>query len=99
MRLNGMSEVPRGKKQGMDISKLKDKDREVAELIGIENYQKLISRYGGGNIYIPSASLLNREELKAEIRREYNGDNAAKLGQQYGLSARTIVRIVTKKEL
>ena len=63
MRLNGMSGVPRGKEQVMDISKLKDKDREVAELIGFENYQKLISRYGGGNIYIPSASLLNREEL------------------------------------
>lgn len=83
----------------MNISKLKDKDREIAELIGIENYQKLISRYGGGNIYIPSASLLNRDELEAKIRREYNGDNAAELGNEYGLSARTIIRIVTKKPM
>ena len=26
----------------MDVSKLKDKDREIAELIGIENYERLI---------------------------------------------------------
>lgn len=83
----------------MDISKLKEKDREVAELIGAENYQKLISKYGGSNIYIPSASLLNRDELAMVIRREYNGDNAAELGKQYGLSARTIMRIVTKKPM
>lgn len=83
----------------MDISKLKAKDREIAELIGAENYQKLISKYGGTNIYIPSASLLNRDKLEKEIKQQYNGDNAAELGKEYGLSARTIVRIVTKKPM
>lgn len=83
----------------MDISKLKAKDREIAELIGAENYQKLISKYGGTNIYIPSASLLNRDELEKKIKQQYNGDNAAELGKEYGLSARTIVRIVTKKPM
>lgn len=81
----------------MDISKLKAKDREIAELIGIENYMRLVSQYGGTNIYIPSASLLNRDKLEKEIKQQYNGDNAAELGKKYGLSARTIVRIVTKK--
>lgn len=53
----------------MDISKLKAKDREIAELIGIENYMRLVSQYGGTNIYIPSASLLNRDKLEKEIKQ------------------------------
>lgn len=83
----------------MDISKLKVKDREIAELIGIENYIRLVKQYGGSNIYIPSASLLNRDVLEKQIKQQYNGDNAAELGKEYGLSARTIVRIVTKKPM
>lgn len=83
----------------MDISKLKAKDREIAELIGVDNYVRLIKQYGGSNIYIPSASLLNRDELEKEIKLRYNGDNADELGKEYGLSARTIVRIVTKKPM
>lgn len=83
----------------MDISKLKAKDREIAELIGIENYMRFVNQYGGTNIYIPSASLLNRDQLEKKIKQQYNGDNAAELGKEYGLSARTIVRIVTKKPM
>ena len=83
----------------MDLSKLKAKDREIAELIGIENYMRLVNQYGGSNIYIPSASLLKRDELEKEIKQQYNGDNAAELGKKYELSARTIIRIVTKKPM
>lgn len=83
----------------MDLSKLKDKDREIAELIGVENYVRLVNQYGGSNIYIPSASLLKRDELEKQIKRRYNGKNAAELGKEYGLSARTVMRIVTKKSM
>ena len=81
----------------MDISKLKDKDREIAELIGVDKYALLVSKYGGGYIYIPTLSSLMRSENAAEIKRQYNGGNAAELGKKYGVSARTIVRIVTQK--
>ena len=81
----------------MDISKLKDKDREIAALIGVENYALLVSKYGGGYIYIPTLSSLMRSENVAEIKRQYNGGNAAELGKKYGVSPRTIVRIVTGK--
>lgn len=83
----------------MDIRKLKEKDREIAELIGIENYMRLVNQYGGTNIYIPAAYLLNRENLEKKIKEQYNGGNATELGKKYGLSARTIVRIVTKKPM
>ena len=81
----------------MDISKLKDKDREIAELIGVENYTRLINKYGGTNIYIPSQSTTKRSELSEELKQQYNGDNAAELGKKYNLSARTVIRMITKK--
>ena len=81
----------------MDINKLKDKDREIADLIGVDKYVLLVSKYGGGYIYIPTLSSLMRSENVAEIKRQYNGENAAELGKKYGVSARTIVRIVTGK--
>ena len=81
----------------MDISKLKDKDREIAELIGVDKYALLVSKYGGELLYIPTLSSVMRNENIAEIKRQYNGGNAAELGKKYGLSARTIVRIVTGK--
>lgn len=81
----------------MDISKLKAKDREIAELIGAENLTALAHKYGGSYIYIPTLSTLQRTELEDKIKQRYNGDNADELGKEYGLSARTIIRIVTKK--
>ena len=83
----------------MDLSKLKAKDREIAELIGEDNLTLLAHRYGGSYIYISTLSTLERSELLEKIKKRYNGDNAAELGREYGLSARTIVRIVTKKPM
>lgn len=81
----------------MDISKLKDKDREIAELIGKEKYELLINRYGGTNIYIPAQSTTERSELAKKLKQQYNGDNAVELGKKYNLSARTVIRMITKK--
>lgn len=83
----------------MDISKLKEKDREVAELIGIDKYMKLVHKFGGGYIYIPTLSTLKRNENSAEIKKRYNGSNADQLAQEYGLSVKTIIRTVTKKPM
>ncbi len=83
----------------MDISKLKAKDREIAELIGEDKLTLLARRYGGSYIYVPTLSTLQRSELEDSIRKRYNGDNADELGKEYGLSARTIIRIVTKKPM
>lgn len=81
----------------MDVSKLKEKDREIAELIGTENYEQLIERYGGTNIYIPAPSTVKRGELTDKLKKQYNGNNAAELGRKYKLSERTVIRMVMKK--
>lgn len=81
----------------MDISKLKDKDREIAELIGADNLTRLSIKYGGSYVYIPTLSTLKRSEISEELKQQYNGDNAAELGKKYNLSARTVIRMITKK--
>lgn len=81
----------------MDISKLKDKDREIAELIGTDNLTLLSAKYGGSYVYIPTLSTLKRSELTEKLKQQYNGDNAAELGKKYNLSARTVIRRITKK--
>ena len=81
----------------MDVSKLKDKDREIAELIGTENYERLIEWHGGTKIYIPAPSTTKRGELAETLKRQYNGNNAAELGKKYKLSERTVIRMIMKK--
>lgn len=81
----------------MDISKLKGKNREIAELIGEEGFLRLSKQFGGSKIYIPTLSTLNRSEISENLKQQYNGDNAAELGKKYNLSARTVIRMITKK--
>lgn len=81
----------------MDISKLKGKNREIAELIGEEGFLRLSKQFGGSKIYIPTLSTLNRSEISENLKQQYNGDNAAELGKKYNLSARTVIRRITKK--
>lgn len=81
----------------MDISKLKGKNKEIAELIGEDSFTRLAKQYGGSKLYIPTLSTLERSELSEKLKQQYNGDNAAELGKKYNLSARTVIRMITKK--
>ena len=81
----------------MDVSKLKGKNREIAELIGEEGLIQLAKQFGGSKIYIPTLSTLKRSEVSEELKRQYNGNNAAELGRKYKLSERTVIRMIMKK--
>lgn len=81
----------------MDVSKLKGKNKEIAELIGEEGFTRLAKQFGGSKIYIPTLSTLNRSEVSEELKQQYNGYNAAELGKKYSLSERTVMRMITKK--
>ena len=51
-------------------SHLNADQQEVADIIGMENYQALIDMYGGDRLYIPKArSIVPAAELAYEIRR------------------------------
>lgn len=81
----------------MDIrlTDLQDTQREIAELIGIDNYIKLSRRFGGdGSLYIQKYSEITKNARNREIRQKYNGYNIPMLANLYNLSERQIRTIV-----
>lgn len=55
--------------------------REVADLIGFENYLKLIDVYAAETIYIPKRDSFERIARNQRIVEEYNGDNLKALAK------------------
>lgn len=88
----------------MDINKLisvtrlrNEQQREIAEIIGIEAYRKLVENYGGSRIYIEKFDTITRPDRNDEIRKKFDGGNYKQLAREYKLSEQTIRRIVDKK--
>lgn len=88
----------------MDINKLisvtqlrSEQQKEIAEIIGIEAYRKLVENYGGSQIYINKSDTVTRPDRNEEIRRKFNGANYRQLAREYGLSETGIRKIVNKK--
>ena len=84
------------------LDDLTETQREVAEIIGIDNYIKLAKRFGGSKgIYIPQYSDLHRKAHRParneEIVQKFNGYNYDELSKEYGVTARTIYGIVKSK--
>ena len=59
----------------MDIDKLSSTEqlrpdqRELADIIGLEAYKKLIHHYGGNQLYIFEAMASERPELFKEVKK------------------------------
>lgn len=70
---------------------------DLAELIGLENYRKLVKNYGGNSIRILQEATLIKEKRDDEIRSSFTGDNFIELSKKYRLSDRTIRSIVSKE--
>lgn len=68
--------------------------RSYIDMIGLENFQQLIEKYGGTKIYIPKPGLLERIVTDHKIRSEYNGKNISELSRKYDLTRRTIYKIL-----
>lgn len=75
---------------------LKQRHKEYAELIGIENLMKLSHTFGGTSIYIPKEKELLKDFKYKQIAKEFTGKNAKELARKYHLSERTIYRIIKK---
>lgn len=76
---------------------LKQRHKEYAELIGIENLILLSRVFGGTSIYIPKEELL--KGLKYDkIAEEFTEKNAKELARKYHLSERTIYRIAEQNK-
>lgn len=63
--------------------------RDIAEKAASVAADVLRAEYGGAQHYIPA-----RADRRAEIYGEFNGKNVAQLSRKYGVSTRTVARIV-----
>lgn len=78
----------------INLEDLSGEQLEIAELIGIVNYRKLVKNFGGNQVRILQEDTLVKEKRDNEIRSLYNGRNELELSQKYNLSDRTIRSIV-----
>ena len=76
----------------VQMSDLDEEQQQVAELIGLDNYKRLVSVFGGLSIYIPKADAWERM-----ARDEFDGYNFKELAGRYGLTEVRIRSIVSDK--
>lgn len=72
--------------------------QELAQIIGMEAFRKLVLTYGGSDPYIPQASELVRPIRDSLILREYNGENERALARKWGMSERRIRELTKEKD-
>ena len=80
-----------------DIEKLPEDQRELAELIGLDAYKKLVERYAGSSVYIQKADSVMRTVRDEEIRSAFNGSNCRELALAYNLAVSTVREIVAPR--
>ena len=86
----------------MDIEKITlehlDGDQlELAKLIGLEAYKKLVKYCGGGDVYVCKADTVTRLSRNKEICEDFNGENYRELAKKYNLTERWIRAITANK--
>lgn len=84
--------------EALRLEDLNGNARELAELIGMEGFIRLVDVYGGtSNLYIPKAEQLVLPVRDEMIRREFDGRNSIQLARKWGLTERHIREIVKDK--
>lgn len=87
----------------MDIDKLTSADqlrsdqRELAEIIGLEAYKKLVVNYAGSFLYIQKIDSVLKDLRDEEIREKFDGGNYGSLAREYDLAEATVRDIVAEK--
>ena len=76
---------------------LSQEQKKIADLIGEDNFKKLMEEYGGTYFYIPKTDKIERMERNEQIKAEFDGYNFRPLAQKYGLTEVTIRSIVSDK--
>lgn len=77
----------------LTVEMIPEQYRPLAELLGVQRLLTLAEEYGGANVYIPKPEALIRTARDKQIREKYNGYNAERLAQDYGLTVRWVQEI------
>lgn len=80
------------------LERLSGDQKELAEIVGIEAYRKLVANYGGMSIYINKSETVLREFRNAEICNSFNGFNYRELAKKYNLSEKTVREIISGRD-
>ncbi len=83
--------------QKIRIDDLDLEQKQLAELIGLDKYKKLLQTYGGMSIYIPKPDSFAATLRNEQIKHEFNGGNYKELSRKFGLTEVWVRNIVADK--
>lgn len=78
------------------IKEIPQNNQDLAQLIGIENFKKLVKYMGGSSIYIPKEQTLTLSLRNKNIKKEFNGDIKI-LSRKYQITQSQIRNILKEK--
>ena len=78
------------------IKEIPQNNQDLAQLIGIENFKKLVKYMGGSSIYIPKEQTLILSLRNKNIKKEFNGDIKI-LSRKYQITQSQIRNILKEK--
>ncbi len=80
-----------------NVDQLRDDQKELAEIIGLDAYKKLVVNYAGSFLYIQKIDSVLKDLRDDEIREKFDGGNYGKLAREYNLAEATVRDIVAEK--
>lgn len=84
------------KKESEEIRGLNDLYKELSELLGYANMQKIYMQYKGVQISFPTR-LYNKDYVREVVKQEFDGANTQDLARRYGYTERWIRTIATEE--
>lgn len=82
--------------QSVKMEDLTPDQQELAELVGMPTFLKLVEECGGGYIYVPKADSISRRARNALIKSDYDGTNLKALAAKYRLTEIQIRHILAE---
>lgn len=68
--------------------------QDLVDLIGIENFIKLIKVYGGSSLYIPNENSILKPIRNRLIKENFNGNNYKQLAKEFKISEMQVRNII-----
>ena len=73
---------------------LAPEQKELADLIGMDAYRKMMDFYGGEKIYIPRTETVIKKNKNEIIKAVFDGTNHQEIRKQFGITMRELDRIL-----
>ncbi len=81
-------------KNQLEIKDLYGEQKELAQIVGIDIYIKMVELLGGCTVYIGKKDKIDSIIRNKKIKEEFNGSNYRILSKKYNLSERRVREII-----